>query len=201
MRKELDEALCKKYPEIFQDRHGDMTKTAMCWGFDCGDGWYHIIDAACAQIKNHLWNNEQRLKTKQDHIENHKKAIAGDFSFLDEKINKSKNLDWYEKNPQYIEHEKQYYLNSIPPWMEDLEEIPPVVAVQIKEKFGTLRFYYDGGDEYIAGVLSMAESMSARTCEQCGSLGTARGGGWIRTLCDKHAQEMGYNTGIEEAWE
>ena len=58
---------------------------------------------------------------------------------------------------------------------------------QIKEKFGTLRLYYNGGDEfggYVCGVVAMAESISAVTCEQCGNAGSRRGGGWIVTLCD-----------------
>jgi hypothetical protein len=70
-----------------------------------------------------------------------------------------------------------------------------VVATQIKEKFGTLRFYYFGGDDYCHGVESMAESMSAVTCEVCGSPGKLRNGGWIRTLCDEHAKEAGYQDG------
>jgi hypothetical protein len=65
--------------------------------------------------------------------------------------------------------------------------IPQVIAVQVKEKFGSLRFYYDGGDEYIFGLTSMAESMSLHTCEECGNPGKARYGGWIRVLCDEHA--------------
>ncbi len=65
--------------------------------------------------------------------------------------------------------------------------VPQVVATQVKEKFGSLRFYYEGGDDYISGLVSMAESMSEVTCEVCGTPGIARGGGWIRTLCDEHA--------------
>jgi len=30
MRKELDEALCARYPLIFKDRNADMRTTAMC---------------------------------------------------------------------------------------------------------------------------------------------------------------------------
>jgi hypothetical protein len=63
-----------------------------------------------------------------------------------------------------------------------------VVADQVKEKFGTLRFYYSGGDDVIDGMVRMAESMSAVTCEQCGCPGKQRSGGWIRTLCDEHAK-------------
>lgn len=65
---------------------------------------------------------------------------------------------------------------------------PQVVAVQVKEKFGTLRFYFDGGDDDIHGMVAMAEYMSARTCEECGKPGKLRPGGWVRTLCDKHAK-------------
>lgn len=67
------------------------------------------------------------------------------------------------------------------------EEVPQVVAVQVKEKFGTLRFYYDGGDEYIRGVVAMGETMSCVTCEQCGKPGKTIGKGWLRTLCDEHS--------------
>jgi hypothetical protein len=133
MRKELDEALCKKYPEIFRDRHGDMRTTAMCWGFECDDGWYNIIDSACAQIMNRAYNNR---------------------------------------------------LNNV--------KFPEVIATQVKEKYGTLRFYYNGGDDYVDGVVSMAESMSERTCEVCGAPGELREGGWLRTLCDQHVKEQGY---------
>ena len=66
---------------------------------------------------------------------------------------------------------------------------PNVSIVQIKEKFGDLRFYYDGGDDTISGMVSMAEAWSKHTCETCGNLGQRRSGGWIRTLCDKHEEE------------
>ncbi len=73
---------------------------------------------------------------------------------------------------------------------EILPPIPQVVATQIKEKFAGLRFYYDGGDDYICGLVTMAELMSEQTCEVCGDKGkiyTRRG--WHVTLCEKHAKE------------
>jgi hypothetical protein len=60
----------------------------------------------------------------------------------------------------------------------------PVSFVQIKEKFGGLRAYFDGGDDYVEGVVDMAERMSYVTCEICGAPGEERGGGWINTYCD-----------------
>jgi hypothetical protein len=67
--------------------------------------------------------------------------------------------------------------------------IPQVVIEQIKEKFGTLRFYYQGGDEYISGAVSFAENLTDQLCEDCGGIGKRRSGGWIRTLCDVHENE------------
>ena len=54
MRKELDDKLCKKYPKLFAQRRWPMTKTLMCWGFDCGDGWYDLINRLCARLQKHI---------------------------------------------------------------------------------------------------------------------------------------------------
>lgn len=64
-----------------------------------------------------------------------------------------------------------------------------LVVRQIKEKFGGLRFYYEGGDEYIAGMVRMAENWAYSSCEECGAPGKIRHGGWVRTLCDVHEAE------------
>jgi hypothetical protein len=62
------------------------------------------------------------------------------------------------------------------------------VAVQVKEKWGGLRFYVINSDDYIDGAIALAESLALRTCEICGAPGKPRGGGWVRTLCDSHVK-------------
>ena len=69
---------------------------------------------------------------------------------------------------------------------EDDKVVWAVQALQIKEKFGGLRFYTSGGDDYTRGIIAMAESMSYRTCEVCGSPGEPRNDGWVKTLCEEH---------------
>ena len=69
-------------------------------------------------------------------------------------------------------HQIQWYLEYNLPEDED-PEVVNVQAVQVKEKYGTLRFYYNGGNEFISGLVSMAEGMSGRTCENCGAPGNA----------------------------
>ena len=80
----------------------------------------------------------------------------------------------------------QHHLN----WKNKNEEVVKQVTIaQVKEKFGSLRFYYEGGDDAIYGMVRVAESMSGVTCEECGNIGETRSGGWIRTLCDTHEAE------------
>lgn len=63
---------------------------------------------------------------------------------------------------------------------------------QIKEKFGTMSFYYSGGDEYICGVVNQAMAMSAHICEVSGDAGTMHRTktGWTRTVSAAVAAEM-----------
>jgi len=190
MRKELDEALCKKYPKIFRDRTGNMQETAMCWGMEHGDGWHDILDALCASIQCHIDNNARTLKWHQLYLADREMAARGNWDFF-YGMYKGKE-DWLRDNPDWVEARKQEYLGPLPEWRNSIEEVPQVVAVQVKEKYGTLRFYYNGGDDKIDGMVAMAEIMSARVCETCGSPGKLRKGGWIRTLCDHHAKEQGY---------
>jgi len=65
----------------------------------------------------------------------------------------------------------------------DLDYVP-VKFDQIKEKFGGLRIYFSGGDDYIEGVVDMAEEYSYKVCEVCGNSGKPNKGGWITTLCN-----------------
>ena len=127
MKQEHDEYLCKVYPKMMVNRNAPMTETCMCWGFECGDGWFPILNQLMGNIQHHI--------------------------------------DWKNRTE---------------------EVVPQVVLQQVKEKFGTLRFYYSGGDEYIAGLVSMAESMSGIMCETCGNPGTRTSGGWIKTACKEH---------------
>ena len=67
MKKELQEKLFQDYPKIFKQKDLDKTKTAMCWGISCGDGWYEILDALCANIQNRLMN-VNRNKPEEEHL-------------------------------------------------------------------------------------------------------------------------------------
>lgn len=56
-------------------------------------------------------------------------------------------------------------------------------ASQIKEKYGTMRFYLSGGTEEMYEIAHQAEKKSAKTCEECGKPGKLRGKHWYYTRC------------------
>lgn len=141
MRQELDQKLCERFPLIMAERELPMTQTCMCWGFECGDGWYNIIAEAMHLIQSHI--------------------------------------DFTNRRREILLQENKYN-QEIP------AQVSQVVFTQVKEKFGQLRIYFDGGDEYTHGVIRMAEAMSAHTCELCGAPGETNGQGWVRTLCELH---------------
>lgn len=81
-----------------------------------------------------------------------------------------------------------------------------VVAEQVKEKYGTLCFYWrgegltDAVHGQVTGAVDMAELLSGRTCEKCGAPGELYGPGWLATRCGGCAGGM--STMVEyNAWE
>ncbi|PZM85122.1 MAG: hypothetical protein DKT66_02790 [Candidatus Melainabacteria bacterium] len=61
---------------------------------------------------------------------------------------------------------------------------------QVKEKFGTLRFYMGIAHDGIRAAIDRAEQESAVTCECCGKPGSSGSvGGWLSVLCDEHRAE------------
>lgn len=74
-----------------------------------------------------------------------------------------------------------YSLQTVP-----MEVRGGMYVVQIKEKFGTLRFYMAQSTGEIDGAIMLAETISARTCEECGKPGALRNGPWLKTLCNQH---------------
>ncbi len=66
-----------------------------------------------------------------------------------------------------------------------------VLATQVKEKFGTLRFYICGGDDEVYKAIDEAEHKSGETCEECGKPGVlCHTGGWVKTICSKCMEEI-----------
>ena len=50
MNKENTKKLHEKYPTIFQNKDLPPTQSLMCFGFECDDGWYELIDEMCEEL-------------------------------------------------------------------------------------------------------------------------------------------------------
>lgn len=182
MNIELDKQLCNKYPKIFRDRSKSPHETCMCWGFECGDGWYELIDTLCEALTYTYTSSIQ----------------------VDEEDGKRLGIEPYKNSQGNIS-----YFFSVQP--------PQVVALLVKEKFGTLRFYYHlefsednkslvatkkypdlersncRYSDYIDGIVHFAEIASSRTCELTGKNGeTMVRGGWFKVLAPDVGKELGY---------
>ena len=67
----------------------------------------------------------------------------------------------------------------------------PFEVLQVKEKFGGLRFYvsHSHRTDAIRQRIGAAELESVRTCEVCGQPGSRRKGELSPVVCDEHASE------------
>lgn len=191
MSPELDAKLCQKYPLIFSQRYLSMKETAMCWGFECGDGWYNIIDALCANIQ-HSINEKNRNNKMNNQFNNMYDAVlrgdVGEFNKYYSSITDQKYKSDLLKRIYSGETKRR----------EVFDVVPQIEAVQVKEKFATLRFYTNYTDDVVNAYIAMAESMSARTCETCGKPGKRRGTYWVYTACDEHTKDEDKDNNYED---
>ena len=61
--------------------------------------------------------------------------------------------------------------------------IPAVLAIEVKEKLGTLRFRIQGGNAEAHRLVALAEQKSARICELCGQPGMLQKLEGLQVLC------------------
>lgn len=199
MNKKPQEKLFKKYPKIFQDKDKLMSETCMCWGIEHGPGWYDILDNLCSLIQSHVDNSprvckDSKFKQWSKQLWN---RIAWNHIFypIGRKFCKLDSIpkSYLNTDPKYNEYKKiwnRWYKYSDKWQLKSEYKKPPynknrqVIFVQVKEKYGTLRVYCNNADEYVCGLISMAEAMSNITCEECGSTkDIKKTKGWIKTLC------------------
>jgi hypothetical protein len=104
---------------------------------------------------------------------------------------------WYRLISRLCKH-----IDGLVEWVNRIEPTAKfeVIAFQVKEKYGTLRFYVDfrfdpelpteimkrvnGIMDRISGAIDFAESMSGTICEECGQNGEInRSEAWMRCRC------------------
>jgi len=202
MTPKKQKSLYDKYPKIFASASKPMTETCMCWGIECDDGWYDILDTLCAQIQHHCDRDEYVPKyspiTYWVFREWHRfyNRFIDRWAYRHFITKAGVPQSFPVSSPEYARYDGQwkklvafrdrwdarwiFYLE-----LSGRKVHPQVTFEQVKEKFGTLRIYKNVSDEYVDGLISMAESWSARTCEACGSNHDvkSRSNHWIALRC------------------
>lgn len=189
MNEEKDKALVAACPILYRDRYASMHETCMCWGFDTGIGWDPIIIKLSHKLEAIAM--KEPLPVPQTTLQK-----AG-WWFLTTVL--AKIPVW--RRPSY--NKKRFYWETLDMFVPDAfytyvmpTEDTRLKAVQVKSKYGSLRFYVSGGVEHEAEVSALireAEMESTATCEECGDPGKLYTGGWWRTLCAPHALEQKYS--------
>jgi len=206
---ELTQRLVKRFPILYQDYRSPMTQTCMCWGFDHGDGWFEIIWQLSLAIEEELhysWMRERGYLLKKSlsrrwnrfiytisPITHDKRKQEGAGTTEDPYrwvVIEEAERDWLARlTSGLFSQERSRHYGSKIATLQHLgfkafvhHPYTGFAVVQVKEKYGTLRFYCPATptiDKYIR----LAERLSAVTCEDCGKPGQANESGWISTLC------------------
>ena len=136
---------------------------------DCGDGWEPIIRMTCDRIMSPINQTNDTIESIENVFRSGRK-LETDFERK------------FFSSAKIIELSKRVHK------MET--EIP--IMKQIREKFGGLRFYMDGGTGAHWDIVDAAEAMSYYVCEQCGTMKNVKlyTKGWHRTLCIDHAPAL-----------
>jgi hypothetical protein len=195
MKEELQSKLYADFPELFKEKDLPMTETCMCWGIECGDGWEPVIRNACRAL-----NRSCELARRKKSFPREDEIIVW-FHNLCRKLERKFKLPY---NTLYTAKHREY--QRFPGFSFRFS--------QIKEKFGTLRIYFNFEDNFkpedvahldpediaaarnkalgrIDGVLDIAHLLSEQTCEECGSPGKLLTGGWWATQCRACAEKRG----------
>jgi len=186
MTQDETERLLETYPILYGGYTKPITESLMAFGFECGSGWFKLIDELSAGLED----VNRRILRRKDR--DRKMALA---LFMTAAYSFGFCLTYFvnlmvtgtENHPILAGAMSLLGLVSLLFVLRlRRRHYPFVEATQVKEKFGTLRFYLDTplGDE-IDALVDKAEAASGVTCEACGCPGSLRcRKGWYSTLCD-----------------
>ena len=180
MTKELEDKLTEKYPTLFTNRNAPPTTSLMCFGCECDDGWYRVLD--------HLFGYLTRLMTHPLEVD-----------YVDDYKNKHRqNKDYYSKYCAYkflppqiiLDQVKEKYGTLRVYYHTTMDDIPEDVwgILNLKEFYAVMEKY----NHHIDSAIAYAEYQSSVTCEVTGTEGELYSKGWFRTLCPEEAAKAGY---------
>ena len=171
MTPEEDAELVRRCPLLYRDRFSDKMSTCMCWGFEIDKGWTNLIYKVSEKIEAILSALDMTefdecrycLHSRENHLGNCSGVAMKKVDGSKETYGRCNCANYSDRRP---------------------------CALQVKEKFGTLRFYMTSHTDEIEAAIEVAEAESAVTCQECGQPGSSRNNNfWYSTFCDKCQDE------------
>jgi len=220
MNKENTKNLLTRFPVLYQNYYSSIQESCMPWGFECGRGWQPILWQLSLAIEEELaytrWQSKMFLLKRKwsrrwnklvyriSPVKNDRREMKGagtkENPYHWVVVEKAKQ-DWLARLALRIFPDRTTNF-GVGDKVASLQRLGLKILVwhpytgfavdQVKEKFGVLRFYCPGTDRIWAYV-TLAERLSAVTCETCGKQGKLRGSNWLYTACDEHTKEKDKN--------
>ena len=81
-------------------------------------------------------------------------------------------------------------LDELKQVLEEENNLEEFRILQIKEKYGSLRFYTNCCTEKISKLIHKYENISSTTCIKCGEPATVISTGWISPWCDECSKNI-----------
>lgn len=172
MKKELELQLKKEFPNLYSDLYGDCRTTCMAWGFECGDGWFQLLYDLSSKLEPLVKKERRWYKRTHHYISRWLYWIKAYKIKPNQFVKDTGGMSWTDYNK--VSHRKHSR------------------ASQVKEKYGTLRFYMTTETKEMTQYINEAESLSAVTCETCGNPGKMCNTGWCNTICDDCKKKKGW---------
>lgn len=168
MRLELENKLCKDFPLLYRGRKKSLQESLMGFGFECEDGWYELLYDLSSKLEPLIKKIRPTICASCYHKKKEHKPVCSYIYTYEPTIElriedgKDERCGCTEFTPYYPE------------------------VVQVKSKFGGLRYYMHGATDTMNKLIDKAEKKSYNTCELCGSPGQEHSvRGWYWTICKK----------------
>ena len=169
--------MAKRYPDIFRDTDKGPMHSLMCFGCDCGDGWFKLIDDLCAYITQ-LREQRQLIFVKKElrvespsGYDNNILEVPSPKAVFDQVKEKFGTLRVY------------FHVES-----EPLETVKGGDRIDLADYNKVVHQF----DKAVYSATNYVEFLSSRTCEKTGNPGKLHSKwGWVKTLSPEEAAKDG----------
>ena len=211
MNDELTQKLLEAYPRLYRGRNESLKTNLMPFGFECGDGWYGVLEALSKDLANisRIWGID--IKAVQVKEKFGTLRFYHDIRFTDEwtvrvntvvawltgpfrmwcidrhryamcsRLRVFDTLNWLTDRYKYRYERRTKYDRSPFTGEGEIERVHQYTQQEVTE------LIYD----VVRRHIDYAEWVTQHICEVCGRWGAEPdNGGWIRNVCPQHKRKV-----------